>query len=380
MVSGERLDSWLRRHVVVVDAGLAAGLMALGVLVPLGDRWSLVFAVLLPMPLAVRRLRPVGCAAMVVSAAFTQWLVIPEAGLLASDLAVLVAIHAATAYGPPRAGRVALAAGLLGALLGGVHWPLRPDASSSQHVLLALVLGSTAVTAWALGTLRRARQERTRLMEVERDHSARLAVARERARIAREMHDVVAHSLAVMVAQANGGLFAAEASPQVARDSLATIGDTGRRALGEMRRLLEVLREDRDVVPSPVPQPGIADIAPLVDRVGGSGLDVELCLESHGPQVEPGLGLVVYRIVQEGLTNVLKHAGPGARARVSVRGDRGQLEIVVQDDGRGQVPSDRVGHGLVGMRERVAAYGGTVSAGSRPGGGYLVHARIPVPW
>ena len=379
VVSGERIDSWLRRHAVVVDVALAAGVLALGVLVALGDRWSLVFAVLLPMPLAVRRLRPVGCAAIVLLVAFTQWLVIPDAGLLASDLAVLVAIHAATAYGPAWAGRMTLAAGLLGAVLGGVRWPLRPNASSLQHVLLALVLGSTVVTAWALGTVRRARRERTRLMEADRDHRARLAVSQERARIAREMHDVVAHSLAVMVAQANGGLFAAEASPQVARDSLATIGDTGRRALGEMRRLLEVLREDQDGVLSPAPQPGIADIAPLVDQVRSSGLDVELCLDTHGPQVEPGLGLVVYRIVQEGLTNVLKHAGPGARARVAVRGDRTVLEIVVHDDGRGTVPSGCVGHGLVGMRERVAAYGGTVSLGPRPGGGYLVHARIPVP-
>jgi signal transduction histidine kinase len=229
-----------------------------------------------------------------------------------------------------------------------------------------------------LGALHRVRRERARLLEIERGHQARLTISAERARIAREMHDVVAHSLAVVIAQADGGWFAAESSPQAARASLATIGDTGRRAMGEMRRLLGVLREGQDEEHSSVPQPGFTDITQLVEQIRASGLDVHLRLDQPRAPVEPGLGLVVYRIVQEGLTNVLKHAGQGARAQVAVRWDRDQLEIIIQDDGRGKtVRPGLPGHGVVGMRERVAAYGGAVWLGPRPEGGHIVHARIP---
>ncbi|MGY0234204.1 sensor histidine kinase [Longispora urticae] len=378
-MSGERVDSWLRRHPTVVDVVLAVGVAVLGVVVASGDPWSVVCAAVLPLPLAARRRQPVVCAALVLPAAFGQWLAIPHAGLLASDLAVLMAIHAAAGYGPRWAGRAGLAAGLLGAALAGVRWPLRADTSSLQHLTFAAFLGSTAVTAWALGALHRVRRERARLVEIERGQQARLTISAERARIAREMHDVVAHSLAVVIVQADGGWFAAESSPQAARASLATIGDTGRRAMGEMRRLLGVLREGQDGEQSSVPQPGFTDISQLVEETRASGLDVHLRLDQPGEPVEPGLGLVVYRIVQEGLTNVLKHAGQGARAQVAVRWDRDQLEIVIQDDGRGTTicPSS-AGHGVVGMRERVAAYGGTVWLGPSPGGGHLVRARIPV--
>ncbi|GAA0581761.1 hypothetical protein GCM10009534_14790 [Kribbella sandramycini] len=219
------------------------------------------------------------------------------------------------------------------------------------HVAIGSALAAAVVAAWAVGTLHRIRQA------AERE----LAVLAERQRIAREMHDVVAHSLAVVIAQADGGRYV----PGNAVAALGAISAHARQALGETRRILGVLRADQQ---SLEPALGLADLATLVD-----GLEASLTMDDL--EVEPGVGLAAYRIVQEGLTNVLKHAGPGARAEVTVRRTAGWLEILVADDGRG--PGDGAGGlGLIGMRERAAAYGGSVELTARAGGGSLLMARM----
>jgi signal transduction histidine kinase len=210
-------------------------------------------------------------------------------------------------------------------------------------------------------------------------------VLAERTRIAREMHDVVAHSLAVVIAQADGGLYAG--TPEAGTTALTAIGDHARRALSETRRVLGVLRDG--TAPSGpsspgglgAPQPGVDDLPGLVERIRTGGLKVDLKLDlPPGGSIEPGLSLVAYRIVQEGLTNVMKHAGTGACTEVVVRWGRRLLEIEVLDDGCG--PSSLrpgSGYGVLGMRERVSAYGGTVTLAPRPGGGAALRARVPVP-
>jgi signal transduction histidine kinase len=236
--------------------------------------------------------------------------------------------------------------------------------------------------------LRRVRQaeleERARRLEAERDEEARRAVAEERARIARELHDVVAHSMSVMTVQAGAARRVIDRDVDQAREALGAIEATGREALAEMRRLLGVLREDQ---PGPdggtlAPQPGLDRIAALVGQVRDAGVEVELTVDGTPRPVPQGLDVSAYRIVQEALTNVLKHAGP-ARAHVTVRHDDDGVDIEVVDDGRGigahGATQDGGGHGLLGMRERVALYDGTLETGRRPGGGFRVHARLPVP-
>jgi signal transduction histidine kinase len=383
-VFGERLDSWLRGHERLVDVLVAlvpaAGCVLFGLIVR-ADLAYFVFSLLLLSPLVLRRRQVMACCALVLCAGLAQWLTVRDStGALPADLAVPLAVHAAAAYGPRWAGRAALVAGLAGAVLGGLSWP-RLSVSAIPHVVFGAFLASTVVAAWAVGALRRVRRaealalaERARLLAVERDQRARLAVLAERTRIAREMHDIVAHSLAVVIAQADGGRYAAVASPAAGLSALATIGDCARQALGEIRRVLGVLRESPSAEPEP-PQPGLDDVPRLVDQVRACGLEIRLSIEPPLRPIEPGLSLVAYRIVQEGLTNVMKHAG-AAHAEVSVRGSTDELRIDVLDDGR-STGTPGSGHGMTGMRERAGAYGGTVTLRPRPGGGHVLSARIP---
>jgi len=243
--------------------------------------------------------------------------------------------------------------------------------------------------------------DRARRLETERDQQAQIATAAERTRIAREMHDIVAHSLSVIIAQADGGRYAAEAAPEAAVRSLTTIGETGRAALADMRRLLGVLRPPGPPTtthphPSPavvvaatgppppgdlVPQPAVADLERLVDQVRASGCRISLVRLGTPRTLPPGTGLTLFRICQESLTNVLKHAGPAATATVLLQWAPDAVVLEVADDGRGAAaPSDGGGQGLVGMRERAVMLGGTIAVGPRPGGGYRVRVQIPVPY
>jgi signal transduction histidine kinase len=218
-------------------------------------------------------------------------------------------------------------------------------------------------------------EERAAQLERERDQQGLLAAAAERARIAREMHDIVAHNLSVMIALADGAGYMAEQDPQRAAGAMGQVSETGRHALGEMRRLLGVLREDDSTALAP--QPGLADLEPLLEQVRAAGLHATL--ETVGAPVALGAGaeLTVYRLVQEALTNVLKHAGAHAHATVRLHYDATGVEVEVSDDGHGRARvAVGAGQGLNGMRERAAVYGGELEAGPAPGGGWRVRTRL----
>nr|NLD40900.1 sensor histidine kinase [Actinomycetales bacterium] len=243
------------------------------------------------------------------------------------------------------------------------------------------------VAAWTLGVSTRTRMERLATLESqaarlqsERNQEALLAASNERTRIAREMHDIIAHSLSVMIAQADGGRYAAIADPGAGQRALSTISEVGRASLADMRRLLGVLRETTDESSPITPQPADADLDELVRGVREAGLRVSLVRMGEARTLPPGAGLTVYRLVQEALTNSMKHAGPNARVTVLVQWLHSALALEISDDGRGAAAaSDGKGHGLVGMRERAAIFGGSVSAGPRPGGGFQVKILIPLP-
>jgi signal transduction histidine kinase len=217
---------------------------------------------------------------------------------------------------------------------------------------------------------------RTVELERERDAKARQAVAQERARIARELHDVVAHAISVMVLQARGGRRKLPAGAVETRGALDEIERAGEQALTEMRRLLGMLRED-DAQLALAPQPGLARIDELLASLAATGLPVELTVEGEPFDLPPGVDVSAFRIVQEALTNALKHAGP-AHAGVTLRYSPADLQIEIVDDGQGNGDGPGTGHGLAGMRERVAIYGGELQAGYRAEGGYALRVRLPL--
>jgi signal transduction histidine kinase len=222
-----------------------------------------------------------------------------------------------------------------------------------------------------------------RRRRIERDHvlAAREAVASERARIARELHDVVAHSMGVMVVQAGAARSVLERDPAEAAEAMRRVEDTGRTGLAEMRMLLGILKSDGDET-GLAPQPGLAQVDELLDRMRGAGVPVESMIEGQARALAPGVDLTAYRLIQEALTNTLKHAGGGAHARVVIRYLDRSVDLEVVDDGRGPPPAGTTpaeGNGLMGMRERVELFGGTLDTGGRPGGGFRVTAHIPEP-
>ncbi len=232
------------------------------------------------------------------------------------------------------------------------------------------------VGPFVAGIVIRMRREREGALRRERDERARAAVAEERTRIARELHDVVSHAISVIVLQARGARHALVTDPDDAREAIDAIESTAQHALTEMRRLLGVLRQSDEEL-SLAPQPRVSELPALAAHVREAGLPVELAVEGAPVDLPPGVDLSAYRIVQEALTNALKHAGP-ASARVTVRYEPEALLVEVTDDGAGARNGDGAGHGLVGMRERVAVFGGDLDAGGRPDGGYVVRARLPL--
>lgn len=237
-----------------------------------------------------------------------------------------------------------------------------------------LFFGVLFGTPWVIGRVIRHRRLREAQLEQEKA-KAEAAIAEERTRIARELHDVVAHAISVIVLQARGGRKLLDEEPEETRSALDAIERTASQALGEMRRLLGLLRESKDEL-ALAPQPSLARLDDLVGQVRQAGLPVEVTIEGIPTDLPPGVDLSAYRIVQETLTNALKHAGP-ATARVVVRYGNGELDVEISDDGVGIENGDGTGQGLVGIRERVAVFGGDVEAGSRPEGGYAVRARLP---
>ncbi len=336
-------------------------------------------ALLHTLPLAARRRFP----GAVLAASVASGLAVAALGLPPEILVlvILVAVYSVAAYG----GRWVSLAGLAAAELGSAAVQLTPGRFHAPTVVTnALVIAA----AWLLGHfvgVRRAytaRLERTAELERARAELARQAVAEERLRLARELHDVVAHSISVIAVQSGVGAHVANTQPEEAAKALAAIEATSRAALTELRRLLGVLRQEGEPQGSLAPVPGLADLDALLAEVAKAGLGVRLRVEGTPSPLPAGVDLSAYRIVQEALTNVVKHAGP-ARAQVTVGYHDQDVTVEVTDDGQGlAAPTGdgqaRVGHGLIGMRERVAAFGGDLEAGPRPGGGFRVVARLPL--
>ena len=409
------LNAWLRRHPRLVDGALALLLTALAALSAgtheLGAQALLNIPLTLGMvgPVVFRREHPVGAFTAVIIVGALQVLL---GRPVSSDLSVLIMLYTLAAYRPRRTSLLGLAICLLGAAVAVVRWH-PADVSDRLYAIGvdAAVFGAPVLLAWLLGDSARWRrvyyqalEERARRLERERDAQAKVAVAAERARIARELHDVVAHNVSVMVVQADGAAYALESSPQRAADALAAISATGRRALAELRSLLGVLHNSAtpdppaDPAPTLAPQPGIDELGELLEQARAAGLPVAFTVSGVPRPVPQGQALAVYRVVQESLTNIRKHAGPAVTAEVSMDYSDEGLVVRVTDDGAGATAAPSAaasegaasvsggtaarlagaGQGLVGMRERIELYGGTVRSGPRAGGGYEVVAKLPL--
>ncbi|WP_197356335.1 sensor histidine kinase, partial [Streptomyces clavuligerus] len=310
------------------------------------------------------------------------------------DFAMLVIIYTVAAHDAARwARRLALVAGIVAAPVSQLVWPPPGDVSIAARVFLVVILVVPFVLAWVLGDSNRTRrayfaqlEERALQLEKEREAQAKVAVAAERARIARELHDVVAHNVSVMVVQADGAAYVLDVAPDQAKKALETISTTGRQALAEMRRLLGVLRtNDGPDGDEYVPQPDVGQIEDLVEQVRKAGTTVDFRIEGTPRPLPSGVELTAYRIVQEALTNTRKHGGPQVGASVRLVYFDDGLGLLVEDDGRGASHelyedggADGKGHGLIGMRERVGMVGGTLDAGPRPGGGFRISALLPL--
>lgn len=334
----------------------------------------------LVLPLLWRRRRPMAAFGVIAAVFVVQWSL---DAVLRADVALFIALYSLALHGSLRQLPWACAVMAAGMILVAV----RASAVVSVWDALFFLL-STTIAALALGLMVRIRRaqlaglrERAARLEIERDQRSRLATAAERTRVAREMHDIVGHNLSVMISLADAGAYATDAAPERGKEALHLIGDTGRMALGELRRVLGVLREDPEGpsrAPQLSPQPGIADLEALCDGVRTAGLEVVYRTVGDVDALDSGVQLTVYRIVQEALTNTLKHAGAGTRVKLSVVVEDTRLIIRVRDNGPAGHPGppSEEGHGLVGMRERAALYGGHVSAGPAAGGGWEVEATL----
>ncbi|MBW0102728.1 sensor histidine kinase [Pseudonocardia sp. KRD291] len=388
----ERFVTLCRRNPVVVDAVFAAALLWLAISWTLEGKvpsWTQVSALALAVaaaaPILLRRIYPVPAAivtavvALVGSFAFVGTLAV-------FVLPALVMAYSAVAYGPRWAGPLAVVV-----LLVGVFGPLLRHGLVADATAMWSVVGigvPVVVCVWLAGSLRRAAyrrteglRERARLLTDNRRQEVRIELLAERSRISREVHDVVAHSLSGIIAQADGGQFAARRDPQKAVEVLNRIATTGREALSDTRGLLEMLRDDAPVdAPDRArrPQLGAGDIPTLVEQVRAGGLPVDLAVTGAPRTTGAGLGLTAYRVVQESLTNVIRHAGPATPTHVGLDWTGDELIVRVRDEG-GAVPCPpRGGHGLIGMRERAALHGGSVETGPHPDGGWVVRLRLPL--
>jgi signal transduction histidine kinase len=407
----ERASGWRRLPAgALFDGGLALAAAVVSTLMftelldgarprPPRDTLALGYGLVLvhTLSLAVRRRFPGAVLAVCVATG----LAVAAIGLppVVLGVAILVAVYSVAAY----ADRWVALAGLAAAELGSAAVQLSPGRFEQSTVVSnALVIGA----AWLLGHfvgVRRAYtarleertaelQERTAQLDQAREELARRAVTEERLRLARELHDVVAHAMSVIAVQSGVGAHVADSRPDEAAKALAAVEATSRAALTELRRLLGVLRQEDEPQGELTPVPGLADLDGLLAELAKAGLAVKLRVEGTPSPLPAGLDLSAYRIVQEALTNVVKHAGP-ARAQVTICYRDQEITVEVADDGRGlesafgRPPSDsdrqdrrsgRPGHGLIGMRERVAAFGGDLEVGPRPGGGFRVAARLPL--
>ena len=375
---------WLRRHPRLVDGVLAAAfaIPALAAAIAAGGYPLVPLALALVIPLVFRRDHPLAAFVMGVTVGGLQVLLDIHVNLV--DVVILILLYTLAAYCRRRVSVAGLAVCLAGSAIAVARWA--PSGLTLMHWLMigSVMFAGSSLIAWVLGDSMRYRrgyytalEDRAARLERERDAQAQIAAAAERARIARELHDVIAHNVSVMVVQADGASYALDSSPERTRQALGAIASTGRQALAEMRRMLGVLRSD-DGGPGVVPQPGIGQLGELLDQTRASGLAVSFTVQGVPGPLPSGLALAAYRIIQESLTNTRKHGGPRASAEVLLRYCEDVLMLQITDDGRGATVADGAGHGLTGMRERVALYNGTLRAGSLPGGGYQVTATLPL--
>jgi signal transduction histidine kinase len=350
---------------------------------------SALFGGSMAIAILFRRRYPTAVMAVVSSIAFLQ--VVTDQQLPAPyDVGVLFALYAVVKYA--RSAWLAFLAGAVAALGVAILVAARGFGTGweTEVTMYAAICAAVWLTAYVLRTRRlyvESLEERAATAERERDHLAQLAAADERAGIARELHDVVAHSLAVMIVQADGAAYTLDADPAQARGALDTIAATGRDALEDMRRIVGVLRGTHSVEGDQERRRITLDqLGPLVDRARSAGLRVDLRITGEPNGLTPADELTVFRLAQEALTNALRHAGQGAVVTLAVTYNPGAVTLEVVDDGAGRLvtvggPPARVpsgGHGLIGMRERVAVHGGQFSAGPRLGGGWQVRAVVPV--
>lgn len=393
------LYRWLEAHAWAGDA--VFGLLLLTVLlvnsaeIRYSDPLSLLLLVACAAPVFLRRSFPRTALLLAIALLAINLLMVDRA-----TFAVLLApvmVHAAVAHVKAKAwGRSALAAGLIGSLLAPIRWGYSPQSDSTVYAMALSLCAVSVVAAYIVGERQRDRvegqaeqlrsmAERAVIMATEREQRVRVAAADERARIARELHDIVAHSLSVVIVQADGAAAAVATRPELAPDVLRTISETGREALAEMRTLVGVLRTSPAEPDDYAPAQRIADLPALIEQMRRTGLTVELVTSGAVSLRTAGLELTVYRLVQEALTNVLKHAGPDARTTVALDYRDAALSVAVTDDGRGAAgrPADEQepppGHGLLGMRERVLLQGGRLTAGPLTGGGFSVRADFAGP-
>ncbi|MBB5154394.1 sensor histidine kinase [Saccharopolyspora phatthalungensis] len=391
-----KLSLWLRARPLVGDSGIATFILLvhLGELSGDGERsrgmpiaLHVVAGLLLTVPLAVRRIWPVRSAYVALLGVAIMSVAHHGSDFATATVVACLMIYTLVACTGRRT------AALYTALTGG-FFLLRlftdRELPADLTGLIFIQLGFFVLLAgfcWVLGEFIGARrayhaevERRLHSLEFERDQQARIAVAEERNRIAREIHDVLAHSVSVMVTQADGAGYALHRNPELAERALQAIGSTGREALGELRSLLGVLRDTAEPDPGRIPQPTGANLNELIDRVRGLGHSVSLELTGDFTALPTGIGLSAYRIVQEALTNVVKHGGAGTTAAVRANNDGQHIEIEVVDDGMRPKPTGRTsgGNGLIGMRERAVIYGGTLEAGPCAEGGWRVRAVLPL--
>ncbi|MCW2705252.1 MAG: sensor histidine kinase [Blastococcus sp.] len=377
-----RWRRWAARHPRVVDGLVACAVQLIGLPATVHAAgqlpWAWLIDVALVLPLVWRRRHPRAVFGLLAAVALVQWAV----GLrFAADAALLVARYTVAVGQSRRVAVAAVAVMEVGVVLAGIRFAPAGDALASVIFLSGLVaaaffIGTTVQTRRAyLGELvdRAARAER------ERDQQARLAVTSERTRLARELHDIVAHSLTVVVTLAEAASAAGATDPPAAREAMGQVATTGRAALAEMRRLLGVLRTDDDEDPADLaPAPGLDNLDGVVAAARAAGLPVRLTVGGRPRPLTAAMDATAYRIVQESLTNVLKHAVEPSAVEVLVRWGKESLVLQVSDDGRSAVGTGEPGHGLSGMRERLALFGGELSAGPAAPGGWRVRAELPV--
>jgi signal transduction histidine kinase len=386
-----RIYAWLQKHPFFTDGTMAGFLALCGLAYAASGNWTGLIYIGISLPVLIRRTQPVRATVLIGFFAVLQVLV----GLdpFPSDFAVPMAVYSLAAYQPRRISLTGLLASLIGSAAALARWTLpvvHHDSTPTGYKLVALgallygLLISPLIIAWVLGDSMQYRrayylslEDRANRLERERDQQSQIAAAAERARIARELHDVVAHNVSVMVVQAEGASYAMDASPDQARQALGTIAQTGRTALAEMRRLLGVLRTE-DGTGDRAPQPGVGQLEDLLEQVRAAGLEVVFTVQGIPVELPQGVALAAYRIVQESLTNTRKHGGPQVSARVALSYREDELRMTITDNGQGVLAlTDGMGNGLIGMRERAALYCGVLHAGPRPDGGFEVEAVLP---